>query len=134
VLFFGLFFSPALCFLCVEIDFPRSGKGKKAGPPAGEGVKLIYGTMTLAASVDDAQAIEQLASFFARRTELGDSKVELDTASLYEDGKTELLLGRVLTEDQKSKMYIATKGTPPSFPLSITPDSLPTFTMLSIRS
>jgi hypothetical protein len=93
-------------------DELRSGKkGKQANSrPSGEGTKLIYGTMTLAASVNDEQAKEQLERFFTRRAELGDAKIELDTASLYEDGKTELLLGRVLTDEQRAKMYIATKG------------------------
>lgn len=76
--------------------------------PPNHGVRLIFGTMTFAGQVDEKSAVEQLETFFAWHPQ--ESYVELDTAFMYEDTKTEQMLGRILTEEQKSRMRIATKG------------------------
>jgi len=76
--------------------------------PPNHGVRLIFGTMTFAGQVDEGSAIEQLETFFGWHPAA--SYVELDTAFMYEDTKTEQMLGRILTEEQKSRMRIATKG------------------------
>lgn len=77
--------------------------------PHHAGLRLIFGTMTLAGQVDEVGAAEQLKTFFDFHPE--GTYAELDTAFMYCETKTEQLLGKVLTEEQKKKMRIATKGT-----------------------
>lgn len=77
--------------------------------PPNHGVRLVFGTMTFAGQVDEKSAVEQLETFFAWHP--AESYVELDTAFMYEDTRTEQMLGRILTEEEKSRMRIATKGT-----------------------
>lgn len=72
-------------------------------------MRLVFGTMTLAGQVDEAGATDQLKTFFDFYPE--GSCAELDTAFMYEGTKTEQLLGKVLTEEQRKRMRIATKGT-----------------------
>jgi aryl-alcohol dehydrogenase-like predicted oxidoreductase len=64
--------------------------------------------MTFAGQVDEAGAISQLETFFAFHPET--HYVELDTAFMYSDTKTEQMLGKILTDDQRKRMRIATKG------------------------
>lgn len=71
------------------------GKQKQVG--------IVLGTMTFSKQVDEPTA-EQIIDLYARREgELqkkgqdgGAVEIEVDTAFLYEDGKTEALLGSIL--------------------------------------
>lgn len=76
--------------------------------PHHRGLRLVFGTMTLAGQVDETGAIELLKTFFDFHPE--GSYPELDTAFMYCETKTEQMLGKVLTEEQKKRMRIATKG------------------------
>jgi len=69
-------------------------------------MKLILGTMTFGDQVDQAGAESLLTSFITA----GHS--ELDTAHIYCEGRTENMLGRMLTPDNRSELYIASKVNP----------------------
>ena len=77
--------------------------------PHHAGVRLVFGTMTFAGQVDETAATAQLETFFAFHPEA--QYVELDTAFMYSDTKTEEMLGKILTNEQRQRMRIATKGT-----------------------
>ena len=78
-------------------------------PPHHPGLRLVFGSMTFADQVDEENAIKQLEAFFSFHP--ADQYVEVDTAYMYAGTKTEQMLGKILTDDQKSRMRIATKGT-----------------------
>jgi aflatoxin B1 aldehyde reductase len=66
--------------------------------------------MTFAGQVDEESAKAQLETFFSFHPE--DQYVELDTAFMYCETKTEQMLGEILTEEQRCRMVIATKANP----------------------
>ena len=78
--------------------------------PHHAGVRLVFGTMTFAGQVDETAATAQLETFFAFHPEA--QYVELDTAFMYSDTKTEEMLGKILTNEQRQRMRIATKANP----------------------
>jgi aflatoxin B1 aldehyde reductase len=69
-------------------------------------MKQILGTMTFGDQVDQPVAETLLASFRAAGNN------ELDTAHTYCDGRTEEMLGRMLTPAVHSELYIASKVNP----------------------
>lgn len=77
--------------------------------PHHPGLRLVFGSMTFADQVDEENAIKQLETFFSFHP--ADQYVEVDTAYMYAGTKTEQMLGKILTDDQRSRMRIATKGT-----------------------
>lgn len=72
------------------------------------GVRLVFGSMMFASQVNEKDAIAQLKTFYDFHQ--SDEYVEIDTAYLYGDTKTEAMLGKILTAEQKSRLRIATKG------------------------
>jgi aryl-alcohol dehydrogenase-like predicted oxidoreductase len=91
-----------------------AGKGQKddSSPPLKRSnVKIVFGTMTLAGSVDAATSRQMLDAFFSH-SGVKEAGAELDTAFLYEDGRTEELLGKIMTEEERKSIFIATKGSP----------------------
>jgi aflatoxin B1 aldehyde reductase len=76
--------------LNLEIDVPR----------------IILGTMNFGAQVDEPAADQMLAMFLDR------GHKEIDTAYKYNDGASEEMLGRLLTPERRSKVYLATKASP----------------------
>jgi len=48
----------------------------------------------------------------------------LDTATLYESGVTEIILGDILTEDEKREVLIDTKANPWDFPMNLTGENV----------
>ena len=75
----------------------------------GDDVQLVFGTMTIAGSVDEPHAREQLDTFLQHQPLTG-RKRELDTAYLYEEGRTEELVGKIMTDEERSTVFFATKG------------------------
>lgn len=69
-------------------------------------MKTILGTMTFSDQVDSDAAQAMLDRF----TSSGCN--ELDTANQYNKGKTEALLGKLISADQRNKYFIATKVHP----------------------
>jgi aflatoxin B1 aldehyde reductase len=69
-------------------------------------MKQILGTMTFGDQVDQTTA-ETLITTFRNA-----GQVELDTAHTYCDGRTEEMLGRILTAEDRSSGYIASKVNP----------------------
>ena len=69
-------------------------------------MKLILGTMTFGDQVDQTTA-ETLISTFRRA-----GHAELDTAHTYCKGRTEQMLGRILTAEDRGSLYIASKVNP----------------------
>jgi aflatoxin B1 aldehyde reductase len=69
-------------------------------------MKLILGTMTFGDQVDQPAAETLLASFTAAGHD------ELDTAHTYCEGRTEEMLGRMLTPASRGHLYIASKVNP----------------------
>jgi aflatoxin B1 aldehyde reductase len=69
-------------------------------------MKQILGTMTFGDQVDQATAETLIAAFYSA------GQVELDTAHTYCDGRTEEMLGRILTAKDRSSGYIASKVNP----------------------
>jgi len=69
-------------------------------------MKLILGTMTFGDQVDQPSAEALLTSF----TEAGHD--ELDTAHTYCEGRTEEMLGRMMTPAYREDLYIASKVNP----------------------
>jgi aflatoxin B1 aldehyde reductase len=69
-------------------------------------MKLILGTMTFGDQVEQAVAQTLLQSF------TGAGHNELDTAHIYCDGRTEEMLGRMLTPAARADLYIASKVNP----------------------
>ena len=69
-------------------------------------MKLILGTMTFGDQVDQPVAESLLASFTAA------GHGEIDTAHTYCEGRTEEMLGRMLTPASRADLYIASKVNP----------------------
>lgn len=69
-------------------------------------MRVILGTMTFGKQVDEKTA-DQIVKMF-----LDHGHTELDTASRYIGGKTEEILGRILTPSLREKVYIASKVFP----------------------
>ncbi len=69
-------------------------------------MKLILGSMTFGEQVDQDTAQAMLAEF----TRAG--HVEIDTAHIYCDGRTEEMLGRLLPPEARERLYIASKVNP----------------------
>ena len=69
-------------------------------------MKQILGTMTFGDQVDQSAA-EILISTFRSAGNL-----ELDTAHIYCEGRTEEMLGRILTSEDRGSLYIASKVNP----------------------
>jgi len=69
-------------------------------------LKLILGTMTFSDQADESTSQMMINQFLA------DGHSELDTAYVYNQGKTEALLGELITQDQRNNLYIASKVNP----------------------
>ena len=69
-------------------------------------MKQILGTMTFGDQVDQTTAETLITAFYSA------GQVELDTAHTYCDGRTEEMLGRILTAEDRSSAYIASKVNP----------------------
>ena len=69
-------------------------------------MKQILGTMTFGDQVDQPSAETLLASFTAAGHD------EIDTAHTYCEGRTEAMLGRMLTPASRENLYIASKVNP----------------------
>jgi len=69
-------------------------------------MKQILGTMTFGDQVDQASAATLMTSF--RNAGYN----ELDTAFSYCEGRTEEMLGRLLTEEDRKQLYVASKVNP----------------------
>jgi len=69
-------------------------------------MKQILGTMTFGDQVDQTTAESLMTSFS------NSGQVEFDTAHTYCDGRTEEMLGRILTTKDRSSIYIASKVNP----------------------
>ena len=69
-------------------------------------MKQILGTMTFGDQVDQITAETMMASFTAA------GHLELDTAHTYCDGRTEEMLGRILTDEKRAQLIIASKVNP----------------------
>jgi aflatoxin B1 aldehyde reductase len=68
--------------------------------------RIILGTMNFGDQVDEPAADRMLAMFLDRGYK------EMDTAYKYNDGASEEMLGRLLTPERRSKVYLATKASP----------------------
>jgi aflatoxin B1 aldehyde reductase len=68
--------------------------------------RVIFGTMNFGRQLDEAAADRMLGLFL----DLGYE--EIDTAHNYADGQAEEILGRILTPERRSKVYLATKVNP----------------------
>ncbi len=69
-------------------------------------MKIILGTLTFSNQADEAASLQMLELF------QGKNYHELDTAHQYNDGKTEALLGQLLSENPGLEFKIATKVNP----------------------
>jgi aflatoxin B1 aldehyde reductase len=69
-------------------------------------MKLILGTMTFGDQVEQATAEEMLAQFTRRGNH------EIDTAHIYCDGRTENMLGSMISAETRAELYIASKVNP----------------------
>jgi aflatoxin B1 aldehyde reductase len=69
-------------------------------------MKLILGTMTFGDQVEQAGAEEMLAQFTRRGNH------EIDTAHIYCDGRTENMLGSMISAETRAELYIASKVNP----------------------
>ena len=69
-------------------------------------MKIILGTMTFSDQAD-AQASQAMINRF-----LASGHYEIDTAHVYTKGKTETLLGELISPDQRKEMFIASKVHP----------------------
>ena len=70
--------------------------------------KAILGTMTFGDQVDEKTA-EKMLNLFVER-----GGVEVDTAFKYAEGRTEEILGKIITPSLRQKVLIATKANPQS--------------------
>mmetsp|Transcript_3667 Transcript_3667/g.4897 ORF Transcript_3667/g.4897 Transcript_3667/m.4897 type:complete len:429 (+) Transcript_3667:119-1405(+) len=78
-------------------------------------VRIILGTMTMGGQVSPGSSKKMLQSFLKApcvQNHLTAGKAELDTARMYQHGKTEAVLGDIMNGDLKEKVYIATKVNP----------------------
>ena len=69
-------------------------------------LKLILGTMTFSDQADESASNRMIDEFIAA------GNTELDTAYVYNDGKTEVLLGQLIPHDKRQELYIASKVNP----------------------
>ena len=69
-------------------------------------MKTVLGTMTFADQVDSDATRSMLELFVENKHS------ELDTANVYNDGKTETLLGELIPSDQRKELFIASKVHP----------------------
>ena len=69
-------------------------------------MKTVLGTMTFSDQVDPASTQAMLDLFF------GSGNNELDTATQYNNGLTEALLGDLISVDQRANLFIASKVNP----------------------
>ena len=69
-------------------------------------MKKVLGTMTFGDQVDKDASQDMLNLFFAK-----DNK-ELDTANVYNDGKTESLLGQLIHSKERKQRFLASKVHP----------------------
>ena len=69
-------------------------------------MKLILGTMTFGDQVEQATAEEMLTRFTHRGYH------EIDTAHVYCDGRTENMLGSMISAETRAELYIASKVNP----------------------
>ena len=69
-------------------------------------MRVILGTMTFGQQVN-AKTADRIVKMF-----LDHGHTELDTAFRYIEGKTEEILGRILTPSLREKVYLATKVAP----------------------
>jgi len=67
---------------------------------------VVLGTMTFGQQVEEAAAAEMVEGFFAR------GGVELDTAYVYSEGRSEEILGRLLKGRARDSYRVATKAAP----------------------
>lgn len=72
-------------------------------------VRVVLGTMTFSKQTDADDALKQLQYFFDQSNNKI-SKFELDTAYMYEETKTEIMLGNILTPEMRERLIIGTKG------------------------
>jgi len=84
-------------------------------------LRVILGTMTIGGQADKAVGTEMINSFVSSkcvRAHLTAGKAELDTARMYQAGKTEKILGELLgaREDLRRTTLVATKANP--FPMA----------------
>jgi len=68
--------------------------------------RVIFGTMNFGRQLDEAAADRMVGLFL----DLGYE--EIDTAHNYANGQAEEILGRILTPERRSKVYLATKVNP----------------------
>jgi len=74
-------------------------------------MNLSFGCMTFGNQVDEKAASEILQLFKEHQNQYG-GPFDLDTAYIYTDGKSEDILGRLLTPQISSNLYLATKVNP----------------------
>jgi len=76
-------------------------------------LKHVFGTMTIPAQTSKEDAVKMLRLLIEDAQNNG-SIAEIDTARMYADGKTEIVLGEILSEhpDIASKLVIASKVNP----------------------
>ena len=71
-------------------------------------IRVILGAMTFGKQVDEEAAARMVKTFLDR------GYTEIDTAHRYLEGRSEEILGRVLTPSLRQKVYVATKVHPGS--------------------
>lgn len=87
--------------------------------------RLILGTMTFAGQTNKAVATEMIKSFISNNKLETRPTIELDTARMYEHGKTEQMLGEIISEENlKDKVIVASKMNPfDTHDKTLTPES-----------
>mmetsp|Transcript_1634 Transcript_1634/g.2466 ORF Transcript_1634/g.2466 Transcript_1634/m.2466 type:complete len:530 (+) Transcript_1634:189-1778(+) len=78
-------------------------------------VRIILGTMTMGGQVSPNASLKMLEKFVVSpcvQKHLTSGKAEIDTARMYQHGKTEMVLGDIMGDDLKKRFYIATKANP----------------------
>ena len=71
-----------------------------------DSIELILGTMTFSDQADESASRKMIEQF------TGAGHAELDTAHVYNQGKTETLLGELIKPADRAKLYIAGKVNP----------------------
>lgn len=79
---------------------------------AASGPRVVLGTMTFGGQTAPEDAHEMLRAFAA--SPLAHTRAEVDTARMYQTGRTEEIIGTILTQDAelRAKVAIATKANP----------------------
>jgi aflatoxin B1 aldehyde reductase len=77
------------------------------------GMQLIFGTMTIPAQTSKESAVDMLKCLI-ESAEASGSIAEIDTARMYDEGRTEIVLGEILSEHPEiaKKLKIASKVNP----------------------